>query len=77
MAFATGYNTTFSEGEVAIAAFEVGAGCGHVAIVWFLNLCAFAIGFVSRRTRFAARDTRIYTPLCGVLAASFLYLATT
>jgi hypothetical protein len=30
-----------------------------------------------RRTRFAARDTRIYTPLCGVLAAGVLYLAAT
>jgi hypothetical protein len=28
-----------------------------------------------RRTRFAARDTRVYTPLCGVLAAGVLYLA--
>ncbi len=28
-----------------------------------------------RRTQFAARDTRIYTPLCGVLAAGVLYLA--
>jgi len=27
----TGYNTTFSEGEMAIAAFEVGAGCGRLA----------------------------------------------
>ena len=45
---ATGYNTTFSEGEVAIAAFEVGAGCGHFAIAWFFNLCALAIGFVSQ-----------------------------
>ena len=30
-----------------------------------------------RRTRFAGRDTRIYTPLCGVLAVSVLYLAAT
>ena len=30
-----------------------------------------------RRTQFAARDTRIYTPLCGVLAAGALYLAVT
>ncbi len=29
-----------------------------------------------RRTRFAVRDTRIYTPVCGVLAAGVLYLAT-
>jgi hypothetical protein len=28
-----------------------------------------------RRTQFAVRDTRIYTPLCGVLAAGVLYLA--
>jgi tetrahydromethanopterin S-methyltransferase subunit F len=30
-----------------------------------------------RRTRFAVRDTRIYTPLCGLLAAGVLFLAAT
>lgn len=43
---ATGYNTTFSQGEVAIAAFEIGAGCGRFAIVWFINLGGLAIGLL-------------------------------
>jgi hypothetical protein len=43
---ATGYNTTFGDGEMAIAAFEVGAGCGRFAIVWFINLIMFAIGLL-------------------------------
>jgi len=42
----TGYNTTFSEGEMSIAAFEVGAGCGRLAIVWFINLSLLAIALV-------------------------------
>jgi hypothetical protein len=42
----TGYNTTFSEGEMSIAAFEVGAGCGRLAIVWFINLSLLAIAVV-------------------------------
>jgi len=44
----TGYNTTFGDGEVAIAAFEVGSGCGPFWIVWFINLSMFAIGLVMR-----------------------------
>ena len=44
----TGYNTTFSDGEMSIAAFEVGAGCGRVAIAWFLNLSLFALGLIVR-----------------------------
>jgi len=51
----TGYNTTFSEGEMAIAAFEVGAGCGRLAIVWFINLSMLALGLVvTPRAAFAA-----------------------
>jgi hypothetical protein len=42
----TGYNTTFSEGEMSIAAFEVGAGCGRLAIVWFINLSLLALALV-------------------------------
>src|SRR2546423_4895268 len=50
----TGYNTTFSEGEMSIAAFEVGAGCGHLAIVWFINLSLLALALVVRpRAAFA------------------------
>ena len=51
----TGYNTTFSEGEMAIAAFEVGAGCGRLAIVWFINLSMMALALVVHpRVAFAA-----------------------
>jgi len=42
----TGYNTTFSQGEMAIAGFEVGAGCGRYWIAWYINLCMFALGLV-------------------------------
>lgn len=41
---ATGYNTTFSQGEVAIAAFEIGAGCGPFPIVWAINLYGLGCG---------------------------------
>jgi hypothetical protein len=52
---ATGYNTTFSQGEVTIAAFEVGAGCGRFAIAWLINLSAMALGaFCAPRAVFAA-----------------------
>ena len=52
---ATGYNTTFSQGEVAIAAFEVGAGCGRFAIVWLINLWGMALGLLcAPRAVFAA-----------------------
>lgn len=44
----TGYNTTFSEGEMEIAAFEVGAGCGPVAIAWYINLTMMAIALCLR-----------------------------
>jgi hypothetical protein len=40
----TGYNTTFSDGEMTIAAFEVGSGCGPFWIAWFINLTMFALG---------------------------------
>jgi len=44
----TGYNTTFSDGEVVIAGFEVGAGCGPYWIVWYINLGMMALGIVFR-----------------------------
>lgn len=51
----TGYNTTFSEGEMTIAAFEVGAGCGRLAIVWYINLSMLALALVVHpRAAFAA-----------------------
>src|SRR5262245_48177473 len=43
----TGYNTVFSDGEMAIAAFEIGAGCGRFAVAWFFNLPMFALGLVA------------------------------
>jgi hypothetical protein len=44
----TGYNATFSDGEMSIAAFEVGTGCGRVWVAWFLNLALLALGAVLR-----------------------------
>ena len=44
---ATGYNTTFSDGEMVIAGFEVGAGCGTLWIVWFINLSMLALGLLA------------------------------
>ena len=42
----TGYNTVFSEGEMAIAGYELGSGCGPFWIAWLINLGAFALGLV-------------------------------
>lgn len=51
----TGYDTTFSDGEVVIAGFEVGAGCGPYWIVWSINLGMMALGILFRpRDVFAA-----------------------
>jgi hypothetical protein len=44
----TGYNTTFSEGEMDIAAFEIGAGCGPYLIAWFINGFMMLLGIVTR-----------------------------
>lgn len=41
-----GYNTLFSDGEMAIAAFEVGSGCGPFAIVWYINLSMMGLGLL-------------------------------
>ena len=43
----TGYNTTFSDGEMVIAGFELGAGCGPFWIAWLINLGMFAFGLVA------------------------------
>jgi hypothetical protein len=62
----TGYDTTFSGGEMAIAGFEVGAGCGNFGIVWYINLSMMALGLIANpRAVFAAfvrgrRSTSIY-----------------
>lgn len=51
----TGYDTTFSGGEMQIGAFEVGAGCGRYLIAWLLNLDLLALGLVAKpRTVFTA-----------------------
>ncbi|MGQ0642963.1 MAG: hypothetical protein ACT4P6_19635 [Gemmatimonadaceae bacterium] len=51
----TGYNTTFSDGEMVIAGFEVGSGCGRYWMAWFINLAMFAFGLVAcPRTMFRA-----------------------
>ena len=34
----TGYNAVFSDGEMKIAAYEVGTGCGRVLVAWVINL---------------------------------------
>ena len=44
----TGYDTTFSRGEIEIAAFEIGAGCGVYAIAWAINLSMLLIGGLLR-----------------------------
>jgi hypothetical protein len=44
----TGYNTKLTDGELAIAAFEVGAGCGPFWIAWYLNLALFGLGLLMR-----------------------------
>ena len=50
-----GYNTVFSDGDMAIAAFEVGAGCGRYVIAWYINLCLMALGvFIKPRSVFEA-----------------------
>lgn len=51
----TGYNAVFSDGEMSIAAFEVGASCGRIWVAWFLNLALMALGvFVRPRAVFRA-----------------------
>ena len=42
----TGYNTTFSDGEMRIAGFELGNGCGPFWIAWLINLNMFALGLI-------------------------------
>jgi hypothetical protein len=78
---ATGYNTTFSEGEMSIGAFEVGAGCGRVWIAWYLNLSLFALGlFVQPIGVFAAfrrgrRSASIYHGTHDTAALSAMTVA--
>lgn len=48
---AAGYNTMFSEGEMEIAGFEIGAGCGRYFMAWLINLFMLTLGIVSRPRR--------------------------
>jgi hypothetical protein len=51
----TGYNAVFSQGEMIIAGYEIGAGCGRFAVAWIINLWMLALGlFVTPRRMFAA-----------------------
>src|SRR4051812_11273654 len=51
----TGYDTVFTKGEMQIAGFEVGAGCGTYWIAWYINLHLVAPGlFVRPREIFRA-----------------------
>jgi hypothetical protein len=43
----TGYNTLFSDGEMVIAGYELGSGCGRYWIAWLINLGMFALGLVA------------------------------
>jgi hypothetical protein len=42
----TGYDTVFSSGEMAIAGFEIGSGCGRYWMAWLINLGMFALGLL-------------------------------
>lgn len=42
----TGYNTVFSDGEMVIAGFELGCGCGPFWVAWLINIGMFALGLV-------------------------------
>jgi len=44
----TGYDTAFSNGEMVIAGYELGSGCGSYWIAWLINLWMFALGLVLR-----------------------------
>ena len=54
----TGYNTTFSQGEMIIAGFEVGARCGPYSIVWYINLGMMALGILFRPRAPGGRSPR-------------------
>ena len=43
----TGYNTVFSDGEMVIAGYELGTGCGRYLVAWLINLWMLAFGLVA------------------------------
>jgi hypothetical protein len=44
----TDYDNLFSRGEMEIAAFEIGSGCGRYLFAWLINLNMFALGVLIR-----------------------------
>ena len=44
----TGYSTIFTEGEMDIAGFEIGAGCGSYLMAWFINAFMMSLGLIVR-----------------------------
>ena len=44
----TGYDTVFSRGEMLIAGYELGSGCGHYWIAWLINFMMFGLGLLVR-----------------------------
>ena len=41
---AAGYDTRFAGGEMLIAGYEIGAGCGACVVAWVINLWVLAVG---------------------------------
>src|SRR5581483_6546998 len=44
----TGYDTVFTRGEMDIAGFELGAGCGKFLFAWLINACMATLGMTIR-----------------------------
>jgi hypothetical protein len=44
----TGYDTVFSNGEMLIAGYELGSGCGHYWFAWLINFMMFGLGLLLR-----------------------------
>jgi hypothetical protein len=42
----TGYDNVFSRGEMVIAGYEIGNGCGPYWIAWLINLGMFLLGLL-------------------------------
>jgi len=44
----TGYDTVFSKGEILIAGYELGSGCGSYWFAWLINFLMFGVGLLVR-----------------------------
>lgn len=44
----TGYDTDFSKGELAIASFDLGNGCGAYWMAWLINFIMFGMALLVR-----------------------------